>query len=61
MHDGQELVCNRRVSEATFQAVLKHLGPQGTTELIAMMGYHAMLRFAVNAFDGQHDEPLLPV
>ena len=58
---GQELVCNRRVSEATFQAVLKRLGPQGITELTATMGYYAMLGFALNAFDVQPDDPLLPV
>jgi 4-carboxymuconolactone decarboxylase len=57
---GQELVRNRRVSEVTFQAVLKRLGQQGITELTATMGYYAMLGFALNAFDVQPEEPLLP-
>jgi 4-carboxymuconolactone decarboxylase len=58
---GQELVRNRRVSDATFQAVLKHLGHQGITELTATMGYYTMLGFALNAFDVQPEEPLLSV
>jgi 4-carboxymuconolactone decarboxylase len=58
---GQELVRNRRVSEATFQAVIKRLGVQGITELTATMGYDTMLEFALNAFDVQPEKPLLPV
>jgi 4-carboxymuconolactone decarboxylase len=58
---GQELVRNRRVSDATFQAVLKRLGEQGITELTATMGYYTMLGFALNAFDVQPENPLLPV
>jgi 4-carboxymuconolactone decarboxylase len=58
---AQELVRNRRVSEATFQAVLARLGPQGITELTATMGYYTMLGFALNAFDVQPEKPLLPV
>jgi 4-carboxymuconolactone decarboxylase len=57
---GQELVRNRRVSEATFQAVLKRIGVQGITDLTATMGYYAMLGFALNAFDVQPETPLLP-
>jgi hypothetical protein len=52
---ARELVGKRRVSEPTFQAVLKRLGPQGITELTATMGCYAMLGFALNAFDVQPD------
>jgi 4-carboxymuconolactone decarboxylase len=58
---AQELVRNRRISDATFQAVLKRLGPQGITELTATMGYYSMLGFALNAFDVQPEKPLLPI
>ena len=57
---GQELIRQHRVGEATFQAALKELGAQGITELTATMGYYAMLGFALNAFDEQPEEPLLP-
>ena len=56
---GQELICNRRLSDATFQPVLKHLGPQGITELPATMAYYAMLGFALNALNVQPEQPLL--
>ena len=58
---GQELVRSRRVSDATFQAVLKRLGQQGITELTATMGYYTMLGFTLNAFDVQPEGPLLAV
>lgn len=55
----QELVRNRRVSEATFQAVRKRLGQQGITELTATIGYYAMLGCALYASDVQPETPLL--
>jgi hypothetical protein len=58
---ARELVGKHRVSEPTFQAVLKRLGPQGITESTATMGYYAMLGFALNAFDVQPNWSLLPV
>jgi 4-carboxymuconolactone decarboxylase len=58
---AQELVRTRRISDTTFAAVLKRLGPQGITELTATMGYYAMLGFALNAFDVQPEKPLLPI
>jgi 4-carboxymuconolactone decarboxylase len=58
---GQELVRNRRVSDATFEAVLKRFGNQGIAELTATMGYYIMLGFALNAFEVQPEKPLLPV
>jgi 4-carboxymuconolactone decarboxylase len=57
----QELVCNRRVSEATFEAVIKRLGQQGITELRATIGYYPMLGFALNAFEVQPGKPLMAV
>jgi 4-carboxymuconolactone decarboxylase len=58
---GQELVRNRRVGDATFQAVINRLGQQGITELTATMGYYMLLGFALNAFEVQPEKPLLPV
>jgi 4-carboxymuconolactone decarboxylase len=58
---GQELIRHHRISETTFEAALKQLGEQGITELTAMMGYYAMLGFALNAFDVQPEKPLLPM
>jgi len=55
------IFCDRRVSDATFRAVLKRLRPQGLTELTVTMGCYAMLEFALNAFDVQPEQPLLPV
>jgi 4-carboxymuconolactone decarboxylase len=58
---GQELIRNRRVSDATFEHVLRRFGNQGIAELAATMGYYTMLGFALNAFEVQPETPLLPV
>jgi 4-carboxymuconolactone decarboxylase len=58
---GQELMRNRRASDATFQAVLKRFGNQGIIELTATLGHFTMLGFALNAIEVQAEKPLLPV
>ena len=42
---------NHRVSDATYQAALKHFGAQGVVELVVCLGYFAMIAFPLNAFD----------
>ena len=48
---GRELLRERRVSDATFQAAKAKLGVRGVTELTATYGYYAMLAYALNAFE----------
>ena len=39
------------MSDATYQAALNHFGVQGVVELVATLGYFAMLAFPLNAFE----------
>ncbi len=39
------------VSDATYQAALKHFGEQGVVELVVCLGYFAMIAFPLNAFE----------
>jgi hypothetical protein len=58
------LVCPTHIfpkHPASSQAALTRLGPQRITELTARMEYYAMLGFALNTFDVQPEQPLLPV
>ena len=48
-----ELLTNRRVPEATFQAALDWLGRQGLTDLTATTGYYSLLACTLNAYDVQ--------
>lgn len=43
-----ELHRTRRVSDATFDAVAKHLGESGVIDLIGLTGYYSMLAMALN-------------
>jgi 4-carboxymuconolactone decarboxylase len=56
---------DHRVSQSTFEAVVKEYGAQGATEISTWMGFYTMLAFNVNAFDVElpqdHSEPALPV
>jgi len=48
---ARELLHSHRLSEATFQALYSRLGETGLVELIAAIGYYAMLACTLNAFD----------
>lgn len=50
---GRELLRNRRVSDATFEAARARYGDQGVTELTSIMGYYTMLACALNAFQAE--------
>ena len=47
----QLLTGNHRVSDATYKAALDHFGAQGVVELVATLGYFAMIAFPLNAFE----------
>ena len=47
----QELLRSHRLSERTFQALYARLGERGMVELMATIGYYAMLACTLNAFD----------
>lgn len=47
----QLLTGNHRVSDATYKAALEHFGAQGLVELVATLGYFAMIAFPLNAFE----------
>jgi 4-carboxymuconolactone decarboxylase len=58
----QELIRNKRVQEATFQAALQRFGIQQLVDLAATVGQYCMLACVLNAFEVVPDtEPLLPV
>lgn len=48
---ARELLHGHRLSEATFQALYSRLGERGLVELVATIGYYAMLACTLNAFD----------
>ncbi len=48
---GREMLGNKRVSDATFDAAKERFGVQGVTELTATMGYYGMLACALNTFE----------
>ena len=62
---GREFFRTRRVSQASFDAVVAHFGVNGATELATLMGCYAMLAFNVNAFGVElpegHPEKALPI
>jgi len=60
----QELLRRRKVTDATFQAVVHLLGTQGTTDLTVTIAYYTMLAHILAAFEVELEEdnpPLLPV
>jgi 4-carboxymuconolactone decarboxylase len=59
---GRELLRDKRVSEATFDAARARLGDQGVLELTATIGYYGMLACVLNAFEvtPPPDTPRLP-
>ena len=48
---ARELVNDRRVSEATYDAVTKTFGTAGAVELAGMVGYYSMVAMTLNAHD----------
>jgi 4-carboxymuconolactone decarboxylase len=48
---ARELARNHKLSEATFEAGRKRLGDKGVTDLIAAIGYYAMLAVCHVALD----------
>ncbi|HKA45135.1 MAG TPA: hypothetical protein VKF40_24335 [Burkholderiales bacterium] len=47
----QLLSGNHRATDATYRAALEHFGAQGLVELVATLGYFAMIAFPLNAFE----------
>ncbi|MBI4199589.1 MAG: carboxymuconolactone decarboxylase family protein [Chloroflexi bacterium] len=58
---ARELVKERRVQDATFNAVLHLLGPQGTMELTVTVGYYAMLAHVMPALQVDLEQGLTPL
>jgi len=52
----RELLGDRRIREATFSAVEHLLGPQGTTDLVVLVGYYALICYTVAAFEIELEE-----
>ena len=59
---GREILVNRRVSHATYEAAVGKYGEKGVTELTATIGYYGMPACALNAFEvkPRPDMPKLP-
>jgi len=47
----REMIQTHRVSEPTFQAIFNRFGEKGMVELVATIGYYAMLACTLNTFD----------
>jgi 4-carboxymuconolactone decarboxylase len=61
---AQELVRNKRVSDATFEATRARLGDQGVVDLTGVVAVYCMLSAAMNAFEIEPPEDpdlLLPL
>ena len=53
-----ELHRDRRIGEASYQAGLAALGPQGMVDLVGICGYYTLISMTINAFevpDGEGD------
>jgi 4-carboxymuconolactone decarboxylase len=50
-----ELYRKRRVGDRTYGRVLKALGTKGTVELVAILGYYALISMTLNVFRAQTD------
>ena len=46
-----ELIVNRRVSDAAYDAVTKTFGTKGAVELAGIVGYYSMIAMTLNAHD----------
>lgn len=59
----QLLTGNHRLSDATYNAALEHFGAQGVVELVANLGYFAMIAIPLNAFEieTRSNAPGLPI
>ena len=51
IHFVRELIRDKRVSPATFQAAHKKYGDKGVVDLTALIGYYGMLACVLNAFE----------
>jgi len=56
---ARELVNDRRVSDATYEAVTKTFGLKGAVELAGICGYYAMIAMTLNGHDIQPPGPPL--
>ncbi|MDP6351879.1 MAG: carboxymuconolactone decarboxylase family protein [Alphaproteobacteria bacterium] len=45
-----ELLDSCEVSDATYQAALDHLGPNGTVELVGLLGYYTLVSMTLNVY-----------
>jgi 4-carboxymuconolactone decarboxylase len=50
-----ELYRTKRVSDRTYRQVHKHLGTQGTVELVGILGYYALISMTLNVFRAATD------
>ncbi len=60
---AQELLSERKVRDTTYSAVEHLLGRQGTVELVATIGYYALLAYTMAALEVELEPevtPLLP-
>lgn len=61
----RELLRNRRVSQATFEAASQHLGQRGTMTLTNIIACYAVLAYNMNTYEleapAHPTEPTLPV
>lgn len=57
----RELLKDRKVRDATFSAVEHLLGKQGTVDLVATIGYYALLCYAIAALGVELEEGVEPL
>ncbi len=46
-----ELLCDRRVSDATYRLALETLGQLGIVDLVGVLGYYGLISMTINAFE----------
>lgn len=48
---ASELICNRRISDATYRLAVAELGQAGVVDLVGILGYYALISMTIVAFE----------
>ncbi len=57
-HFATELLKNRAVADATFATAQEALGQEAVVDLVAVLGYYALISMTINAFDIPAGQPV---
>jgi 4-carboxymuconolactone decarboxylase len=48
---ASELICNRRISDATYRLAVAELSQAGVVDLVGILGYYALISMTIVAFE----------